>query len=105
MNTQTAQTAVYIRVSTLEQARSKEGSLKSQRQRCLERAGKDCDCLVYCDQASAKDTNRPEYQRLLLDIKSGLINRVICTELSRISRSSADFHKFLDLCKANNVGF
>ena len=63
---------LYLRVSSEEQARIQEGSLVSQRQRLHEYVehqnklhpnfGGVVD--VYCDEAkSAKDLNRPEFQR------------------------------------------
>src|SRR5690606_38108099 len=46
---------------------------------------------------SGKDTNRPQYQRLIHDLKSGLIDTIMVTELSRLSRSVSDFLKFMEL--------
>lgn len=100
---------IYLRVSTSEQARQKEGSLQSQLQRIQEflryKYG-DVQQLVYKDEGlSGKDTNRPEFQRLTDDIKSGLVHAVACTEISRISRSVIDFHQFIDLCNKYEVVF
>ena len=100
--------ACYVRVSTIEQAKAKEGSISSQVQRLLEylKGHGVSDYILYQEEGrSGKDTNRPQYQQLIMDIKSGLVQNVICTELSRISRSVIDFHLFLELCTRHNVGF
>ena len=53
---------------------------------------------IYKDEAkSGKDTNRPEYQRMLGDIAAGKIDTVMVTELSRINRSVVDFLGFSHL--------
>ena len=86
---------LYIRVSTEEQARIQDGSLVSQRLRLLEyvegqnRREADWGSVVdvYCDEGkSAKNMNRPEFQRLIQDVKSGRVSLIVSTELSRMSR-------------------
>ena len=42
---------------------------------------------------SGKNIERPDFQRLLQDIRLGLIKRVIVYKLDRISRSIVDFRK------------
>lgn len=101
--------AIYVRVSSMEQAQSKEGSIKSQIQRCTEylrfKYG-DKPVVIFREEGrSGKDTNRPEYQKLLCDVRRGKIEAVTCTELSRISRSVMDFHNFMAICNKHEVGF
>src|SRR6185437_13145544 len=106
--------ALYIRVSTEEQARVQDGSLVSQRKRLEEYVdgqnrrdpdwGKIID--VYVDEGrSAKDMNRPEFQRLLADVRSGRVNLILASELSRMSRSIRDFCDIWDLFKKHNTNF
>jgi len=78
---------VYCRVSTEEQAKNKEGSITSQIQRLKmkieeknryssEKWGKLVD--IYKDEAcSGKNTNRPEYQRMLIDVKRKRIDTTL----------------------------
>ena len=103
---------VYLRVSTEEQAKIIEGSLVSQRKRAEEfieiqnrrESGWGQIVEVYCDEArSGKDMNRPEFQRLLEDIRMGRINLVLATELSRLSRSIKDFCSLVDFFKLHKV--
>jgi site-specific DNA recombinase len=103
---------IYLRVSTEEQARIQDGSLVSQRQRAIEyiegqnRRDDSWGRLieVYADEGkSAKDMNRPEFQRLLNDIRSGQIDLILSTELSRLSRSIQDFCELWALFKKHGV--
>lgn len=104
---------IYLRVSTEEQARIQDGSLVNQRQRLIEyvegqnRRDANWGIIVdfYCDDKSAKDMNRPEFQRLLTDVKLGRINLILSTELSRLSRSLKDFCEVWDLFKKHDTGF
>jgi DNA invertase Pin-like site-specific DNA recombinase len=52
---------------------------------------------------SGKDMNRPSFQRMLADIRSGKINAVIVTELSRLNRKVKDFCEVWEFFKENNV--
>ena len=98
--------AIYCRVSTDEQAKNKEGSLTSQLQRLRlkvdeknrnykkDKWGKVVK--VYEDKAcSGKSADRPEFQKMLNDIRSKRIDTVMVTELSRLSRSVTDFLNFI----------
>lgn len=61
---------------------------------------------VYVDKGfSGKDTHRPDFERMMDDIKAGLIKRVIVYKLDRISRSTLDFSNIIDIFKKNNVEF
>ena len=90
----------YIRVSTERQARVVEGSLKNQRQmldtelerRNAQSPGWGVFVDAYVDEGiSGKNTNRPEFQRMMRDLETGRIDTVMFTELSRLSRSLKDF--------------
>ena len=104
---------LYIRVSTDLQAKEIEGSLKTQHQRLEEelarRSTSECQWLavkVYEERGrSGKDTNRPEFQHMLQDIKDGFIDVVACTELSRVSRSVVDFLKFIHFLEEHHCDF
>ena len=54
---------------------------------------------------SGKNIERPDFQRLLKDTRTGLIRRVIVYRLDRISRSIVDFAKLMELFKQYNVEF
>ena len=53
---------------------------------------------IYEDEGfSGKNTNRPEFQRMINDIKNNKINILICYRLDRISRNVSDFSTTLEL--------
>lgn len=91
--------ALYIRVSTEEQAENPEGSIKNQEERLKqivrqrnENGGSNEIIGVFVDPGlSAKDMKRPGLQRMLQAIRNREVNLVMVTELSRLSRSTKDF--------------
>jgi site-specific DNA recombinase len=100
-------TALYIRVSTDEQA--KEGySVETQISR-LKSYGEfnNWDNMqVFVDEGySAKDMNRPDMQRLINLIKQGKVARVATTAIDRLSRSLLDWLLFISLCDDNNTAY
>lgn len=64
------------------------------------------DYKIYKDSGySGKNINRPQFSKLLEDIKSGVIKKVIAYRLDRISRSIADFSQLLIMFDEYNVDF
>ncbi len=105
---------LYIRVSTEKQAKVEEGSLKNQDHHLTQHVamkgqfGKEPWLIAdrYVDEGiSAKDTNRPAFQRMLKDVKDGRINTVLCLALSRISRSTRDLLDLVDFFREHEVDF
>ncbi len=105
---------LYIRVSTEKQAKIEEGSLKnqdhllSQHVDMKSKFSKEPWVIVdrYVDEGiSAKDTNRPAYQRMIKDVEEGRINTVLCLALSRISRSTTDLLNLVDFFRKHDVDF
>lgn len=105
--------ALYIRVSTEEQAENPEGSIKNQEQRLREavayrnrQSSFGQITGVYTDAGiSAKDMNRPRLQDMLRDIRLRNINLVMVTELSRLSRNNRDFLSMWDMMHEQNCSF
>lgn len=99
--------AIYTRVSTSEQA-SEGFSLDAQ----LDRLRAYCTSQdwtivgVYTDEGiSAKNTERPELQRLLQDIENRLVDVVLVYKLDRLTRSVIDLHALLERFERHSVGF
>ena len=92
---------IYIRVSTTEQAR--EGFSLSEQQERLEAMCKFKGYEIhdtYKDAGiSAKDTNRPDFQRMLDDIKAKKLNTIVALKLDRLTRSVYDWEDKNDLFK------
>ncbi len=107
---------IYIRVSTEEQAENPEGSIKSQECRLREyvKHRNSFESFgeieeLYCDAGiSAKDTNRPSFQRMMDDVRQNKIDMILITELSRLTRSIRDFANLVELfdelgCKIHSI--
>ena len=99
--------SLYIRVSTDKQAN--EGDSLDEQERELK---KFCEFKGYMIHRthiepgrSAKDTKRPEYQKLMADIKDRKINAVVVKKLDRLSRSLMDFEGFMTVAQTHNVEF
>ncbi|MCI1269250.1 MAG: recombinase family protein [Ruminococcus sp.] len=54
---------------------------------------------------SGKNTERPEFQKMLSDIKNGLITHIVVYKLDRISRSVLDFTTMIELFQKLHVEF
>lgn len=96
--------AIYARQS-IEKADSV--SIDAQIQRCAlicEQNGWKYE--VYKDVGfSGKNINRPNFERLIKDIKCGKINALVSYKLDRISRSITDFAQLLQLFSKYNVKY
>ncbi|HJV45844.1 MAG TPA: recombinase family protein [Bacillota bacterium] len=98
---------IYGRVSTEEQA--KEGySIAAQKEKLTAYAqSQDWEiCDYYIDEGiSAKDTDRPELQRLLSDVKEEKIEVVLVYKLDRLTRSVLDLYRLLQEFEQYHVKF
>lgn len=62
--------------------------------------------FIYQDYGwSGKDTNRPDFKKLIKDIEDNKVDVLICYRLDRISRSVADFSSTLELLQEHNCSF
>lgn len=62
--------------------------------------------LIYEDEGfTGANTNRPEFQRLMVDLNSSKFDILMCYRLDRISRSVKDFSNTLDIILNNGVDF
>lgn len=97
--------ALYIRVSTLDQAR--EGYSLAAQQAALEAwaAQKSYATQLYADEGiSGKDIgHRPAMRQMLADVEAGKIAVVAVWALSRLTRSVADLYATLELLAARGV--
>ncbi|ARK23606.1 recombinase family protein [Sporosarcina sp. P37] len=98
---------IYIRVSTEEQAA--EGySISAQRERlkafCV--AQDYADYKFYVDEGiSGRNTKRPQFKKLMGDIKAGHIKVLLVYRLDRLTRSVRDLHNILDKLEKYNCVF
>ncbi|MBC9783483.1 recombinase family protein [Heliobacterium chlorum] len=99
---------LYCRVSTDEQA--KEGvSLDEQRTRlkayCVAMGWKVEAEEIIDDGYSAKDMDRPGLKRLISQVESGTVSRVLVTKLDRLSRRLLDLLTLIDVFAHHEVSF
>lgn len=99
--------ALYIRVSTDEQAR--EGfSIAAQRDRLTSYAeSQQWEIYDYYvdDGYSAKDTKRPAFQRMFRDVEARKIDVILIHKLDRFTRNVRDLYDVLDKMNKFNVAF
>lgn len=66
----------------------------------------DLKFFIYEDEGfSGATTNRPEFKKLMRDIKLEKINILVCYRLDRISRNVADFSSTLEILQEHHVNF
>lgn len=101
MNEEKRIVGIYIRVSTLDQAR--EGfSLGEQEARLKDfcKAKQYEVYKVYADEGiSAKNDKRPAYQSMMNDVKNGTINVIVAFKMDRLTRSVYDVEKLMKIVK------
>lgn len=94
--------AVYARQSV---EKKNSLSISGQIALCCKAAG-GSDLKVYQDRGySGKNTERPDFQRLLKDIKADQIDTLYVYRLDRFSRSVADFGQLWEIMQAHQVEF
>lgn len=94
--------AIYARQSV---DRVDSVSIESQIEYCKYEVKKE-EYLLYTDKGfSGKNTDRPEFQRMINHIKEGIIKKVIVYKLDRISRSILDFSNMMETFQTYGVEF
>lgn len=99
--------AIYSRKSKYT---GKGDSIENQIEMCKEYISKfiseDVQFSIYEDEGfSGGNLDRPNFKRLIRDIKSNNIDILVCYRLDRISRNVSDFSSTLELLQAHNCAF
>ena len=104
--------AIYTRKSTEEGLEQNYNSLDAQRDACEAYiASQKSEGWVALPDAyndggfSGGTLNRPGLQRLLDDVREGLVDVIVVYKIDRLSRSLADFAKLVELFDAQKVTF
>jgi DNA invertase Pin-like site-specific DNA recombinase len=96
--------AVYLRQSTLKQVHEHRESTARQyalKQRAVDLGWDEHRVDVIDDDLGQSGTGvdwREGFQRLAEDVAHGRVGAIFALEVSRLARSSADWHRLLDLC-------
>lgn len=88
---------IYVRISTEEQ------HLTTQVDALQSRFASNDIVDVYTDIASGKDMNRPEWMRLIDDVRRGNVNVIAVTKIDRIARSLSAFVSLTRELQSYNV--
>lgn len=81
-------------------------SIETQIELCRKEVPDGEPVQIYTDKGfSGKNTNRPEFQRLMEDVEQGIVDRIVVYRLDRISRSISDFANIMDVLEKNEVSF
>src|SRR5713101_8142550 len=110
--TQVRRCAVYTRKSSEEGLEQDFNSLHAQREACeafiRSQAGEGWKLIktAYDDGGLSGGTmERPALQRLLTNIREGLIDVIVVYKVDRLTRSLADFAKMVELFDTHSVSF
>ena len=112
MSKVTLRCAIYTRKSTEEGLEQEFNSLDAQRESCaayvMSQAGQGWkEIRTHYDDGgiSGGTMDRPALQDLLRDIKSGKVDVVVVYKIDRLTRSSMDFAKIVEVFDAHKVSF
>jgi DNA invertase Pin-like site-specific DNA recombinase len=93
-------TGVYIRVSSKSQdTRSQEAELRTWVR------GQEDEMVWYTDHFTGTEMTRPGLDRLIADVRTGKVNRVVVWRLDRLGRTAKGLLVLLDELKGLNCGF
>lgn len=101
--------AIYSRKSIYTgKGESVENQIEMCRQYIFSKFGTiaDTDIIIYEDEGfSAKNTDRPKFQKMLFDIKNKKFDYVVCYRLDRISRNVSDFAMLIETLNNYDISF
>lgn len=96
-------TAIYARQSV---DKKDSISIDTQVEFCKRLLPDNAEIKIYTDKGwSGKNTDRPQFQQLLSDVRSGKVEKIMVYKLDRISRSLNDFSTLVELFRRHNVEF
>ncbi len=96
-------TAIYGRQSI---DKKDSVSIETQIELCKKELAPDENYRVYTDKGfSGKNTNRPEFQKMMDAVNTGEIERIIIYRLDRISRSISDFANIINVLEEHKTSF
>ena len=106
LETMPLRVALYIRVSTDEQA-IKGLSLEAQQEDLMQHVKEQGWTVagIYVDAAKTarkRIYKRVEFLRMLEDVKEGKIDRILCTRLDRWFRNVGDYYKVMEILEKNH---
>lgn len=103
--TKVAAAAIYARISSDQDgtALGVKRQLEDCRKLAAERGWTVAEEYVDNDVSAFKDKRRPDYERLVADVRDGLRDAVIVYNLDRLTRKPSELEDFVDVCAAAGV--
>ncbi len=93
-------TAIYLRLSVEDNGRRESDSIENQRQQLLEYVAQALElelAEIYEDNGfTGTDFERPAFQRMISDIRSGKVSCVVVKDLSRLGRNYVEAGNYLE---------
>ncbi|MFH1894569.1 MAG: recombinase family protein [Patescibacteria group bacterium] len=103
------QCAIYVRVSTDNQAEKEFSSCEAQEEKIKSFIASQNNWQVfkvYSDAGySGANINRPALQQLLSDMKEGKIDFVLAYKIDRLTRSPKDFYQLIEVFEQSKIDF
>ncbi len=92
--------AMYVRVSTEEQ-----NTAMQERELREYAARRDWEVTLYSDQATGTNTDRPQFQKMMREVRAGKVDTILVWKLDRIFRSLRDLVRTLAELRDLGVAF
>src|SRR5271165_7494989 len=95
---------IYVRQSTLAQVRHHQESTERQyalRQKAMDLGWSESSIRILDRDlgiSGAHTTGRTDFKKLVADVSLGEVGAVFALEASRLARSSADWHRLIEIC-------
>ncbi|MED2942849.1 recombinase family protein [Bacillus swezeyi] len=98
--------AIYLRKSRDNEGEESDTTLAKHRNRLLEIAKKNnWEHEIFQEVESSMDSNRPEYRRMIHQLKEYLFDAVLSVNLARVTRDDAETPKFMRLLREEDILF
>ncbi|MDE1401186.1 recombinase family protein [Bacillus licheniformis] len=98
--------AIYLRKSRDNEGEESDTTLAKHRNRLLEIAKKNnWEYEIFQEVESSMDSNRPEYRRMIHQLKESLFDAVLSVNLARVTRDDAETPKFMRLLREEDILF
>lgn len=95
--------AIYARQSV---ERQDSVSIQAQIDDCKRLIGSKDTYEIYQDEGfSGKNTERPDFQRMINDVEHGIISKIVVYKLDRFSRNIVDFYNVYEFLRQHNCTF
>ncbi|MCY8241406.1 recombinase family protein [Bacillus haynesii] len=98
--------AIYLRKSRDNEGEESDETLAKHRNRLLDIAKKNnWEYEIFQEVESSMDSNRPEYQKMIHQLKESFFDAVLSVNLARVTRDDAETPRFMRLLREEDILF